>query len=126
MTKRQSNFCTHYTETRNALESCRRAGYSDSYCKSKSHLLLKNEEILEQVTYLTDEHYREHFSKLALVALKELNNVVSDGESRSSQLRGIMYILNAVGATPEPEEREKPKTIFEVLIPEEYREYNIK
>lgn len=126
MTKRQNDFCIFYTETRNASEACRRAGYSDSYCKSKSHLLLKNEEILEHITYLTSEHYQEYFSKLALVALKELNGVIGDTENRSSQLRGIMYILNAVGATPEPEEREKSKTVFEVLVPPEYVEYGIK
>ncbi len=125
MTKRQSDFCIYYTETRNASEACRRAGYSDSYCKSKSHLLLKNEEILEQVTYLSDEYYKEYFSKLALIALKGLEDVISDGENRSTQLRASIYVLNVTGLAPEPEQREKPKTIFEVLIPEEYREYGI-
>ena len=125
MTKRQSDFCTYYTETRNASESCKRAGYSDSYCKSKSHLLLKNEEILEQVTYLTDKHFKEHFSKLALIALKGLEDVINDGENRSTQLRASMYVLNATGLTPEPAEREKVKTVFEVLIPPEYAEYGI-
>jgi len=126
MTKRQSDFCIHYTEIRNASEACKRAGYSDSYCKSKSHLLLKNEEILEQVTYLTDKHFKEHFSKLALVALKRLEDVINDSENRSTQLRASMYILDSLGATPKPEDRPTPKTIFEVLIPPEYTEYGIK
>ena len=125
MTKRQSDFCKYYTETRNASEACRRAGYSHAYCKSKSHLLLKNEEILEQVTHLTDKHFKEHFSRLALIALKGLEDVINDGENRSTQLRASMYVLNVTGFAPEPEEREKTKTVFEVLIPPEYAEYGI-
>ena len=54
-----------------------------------------------------------------------IENVINDGENRSSQLRGIMYILNAVGATPEPEDRSKPKVIFKAVIPPEYAEYGI-
>ena len=123
LTKRQNDFCIHYVETRNASEACRCAGYSNSYCKSKSHLLLKNKDVLEQITHLTDDYYKEHFSKLALIALKGLEDVISDGENRSTQLRASIYILNATGLTPEPDE--KTKTIFEVLIPPEYLEYKL-
>ena len=99
LTKRQHDFCIAYVESRNISKSAMVAGYSSSYAKSKSHLLLKNPAILEQVTHLSESYYKNHFEQIGLTAIKNLSDVVSDAENRPTQLSAIKYVLDAVGAT---------------------------
>lgn len=98
LTKRQHDFCIAYVENRNIYKSAIDAGYSTSYAKSKGHLLLKNPAILEHVTHLSETHYQKHFEQIGLTAIKNLSDVVSDAENRSTQLSAIKYVLSAIGA----------------------------
>ncbi len=97
LTKRQSDFILHYVESRNIFKSAIDAGYSKSYAKSKSHELLKNPLIKEQITHLTESYYKEQFQELAIKSIKELAGVIEDSENRGSQLRAIQYVLSQAG-----------------------------
>ena len=99
LTKRQHEFCIAYVESRNISKSAMVAGYSNSYAKSKSHLLLKNPAILEQVTHLSKSYYKTHFEEIATTAIKELSDVVQDSENRATQFKAIQYVLAKAGVT---------------------------
>ncbi len=92
-------FAVHYAVTKNATEACRLAGYSEKYAISKSHLLLKNAEVMEIVTNLSIEYYKNMFEQVGLTAIKNLSDVVTDSENRATQLSAIKYVLNVIGVT---------------------------
>lgn len=121
MTKRQHDFCIAYVACRNVKEACITAGYTEAYSKTKGYTLLKNTAIMEEIATLSEKFYRSQFEELAVKAVKELNSVITDSENRSSQLRAIMYILDVTGVTPESVGIPKPKTVFEVIVPEDLR-----
>ena len=97
LTKRQSDFILHYVESRNTVQSAVNAGYSKSYAKSKSHLLLKHPLIKEQITHLTEKYFKTKFQELAVDAVSTLKDVMQNELSPSSQLQAIKYILNEAG-----------------------------
>ena len=99
LTKRQNDFILQYVETRNIYQSAIQAGYSHTYAKSRSHELLKNPLISEQITNLTESLYKEHFQEIATTAIKKLSEVVQDSENRSTQLQAIKYTLEQAGVT---------------------------
>ena len=99
MTKQMRDFAIHYAATRNATESCRLAGYSEKYALSKSHLLLKNDEVKELITNLTDKYYKSEFQKLALDAISTLKEVMQNELSPSTQLAAVKYVLSEAGVT---------------------------
>lgn len=99
LTKRQTDFIIHYVASRNIYQSAIDAGYSSTYAKSRSHELLKNPAIAEQITHLTESYYKEQFQELATKSIKALAGVIEDEESRSTQLQAIKYVLNEAGFT---------------------------
>lgn len=105
LTKRQSDFILHYVESRNIFQSAIDAGYSKSYAKSKSHELLKNPLIKEQITHLTEAYFKEQFQELATKSIKELAGVIGDEENRGSQLRAIQYVLSQAGVAEQDEKQ---------------------
>ncbi len=96
-------FAVHYAETRNATVACRLAGYSEKYAISKSHLLLKNKEVMEIVTNLENKYFKDQFQKLALDAVKTLSDVLADDQNRAIQLQSVKYILHEAGITDQPD-----------------------
>ena len=113
LTKRQSDFILYYVESRNTVQSALDAGYSKSYAKSRSHELLKNPAIAEQITHLTETYYREQFKELATKSIKNLADVIEDEENRSTQLQAIKYVLNEAGLA---EQDEKQTGIIEIKV----------
>ena len=99
MTKRQTDFILHYVESRNIFQSALLAGYSESYAKSRSHELLQNSLIKENITHLTEAYFKEQFKELAIKSIKELAGVIEDAENRSPQLQAIKYVLSEAGIT---------------------------
>jgi len=102
LTKKQSDFILHYVESRNIFQSAIDAGYSPTYAKSRSHELLRNPFIKEQITHLTESYYKQQFEELATKSIKELAGVIEDSENRSTQLQAIKYVLSEAGATEQP------------------------
>ena len=123
MTKRQHDFCIAYVATRNPKTASIVAGYTETYSRTKSYTLLKNPAIMEEIATLSEKYYKTQFEELALVAVKELNSIITDSENRSSQLRGIMYILDVTGVTPESVAVPKPETVFKLTFPEDMRQF---
>lgn len=123
MTKRQHDFCIAYVATRNPKTASIVAGYTETYSRTKSYTLLKKPEIIEEIATLSEKYYKTQFEELALTAIKELNSVITDSENRSSQLRGIMYILETSGITPERVTVSKPNIVFALQIPDEMKEF---
>ena len=78
LTKRQTDFIIYYVESRNIFQSAIDAGYSPTYAKSRSHELLKNPLIKEQITHLLESYYKEQFQELALKSIKNLSDVIED------------------------------------------------
>jgi len=103
LTKKQIDFSVHYAESRNSYQSAISAGYSKSFAKSRSHELLKNPDIIEQIETLSDRYYKEQFKELALTSIKELSDIVTDSENRPTQLKAIQYILNEAGIAGQPD-----------------------
>ena len=99
MTKQMRVFAVYYAESKDAKHSCLLAGYSESYAKSKSHLLLKNREVMEIVTELSKEHYKNMFEQLGLKSIKKLEGIIDDAENRATQLNAIKYVLGVTGVT---------------------------
>ena len=116
LTKRQIDFTIHFVESRNIFQSAISAGYSKSYAKSKSHLLLKNPLIMEQITHLSDRYYKEQFQELALDSIKSLKGVINDAENRSSQLSAIKYTLDASGVVSD-NDSEKGEIQIKIRLP---------
>lgn len=94
------DFALHYVQTRNSEKSALNAGYSKSFARKRSHELLKNPDIKEKIAHFEDIYYREQFKRLALKSIKELENIISDSESRGPQLQAIKYTLEQAGAQP--------------------------
>ena len=103
LTKKQTAFILHYVESRNIFQSAVNAGYSISFAKSRSHELLKNPLIKEQITHLTEVYYKEQFQELALKSIKELAGVIEDSHNRASQLKAIQYVLSEAGMAGQSE-----------------------
>jgi len=97
MTKKRLDFCFYYLETRNARESAQLAGFSLSYSNKQAHLLLRNEEVKEKITYFEEKFYRDEFKKLALKSIKKLDNIISSSEIESVQLNASKFVLAQAG-----------------------------
>jgi len=99
MTKKRLNFCFYYLETRNARESAKLAGFSLSYSNKQAHLLLRNDEIKEKITYFEEKFYQDEFKKLSIKAVKKLNDILSSTESESVQLGAVKLALELAGVS---------------------------
>jgi len=97
LTARQIKFCESYILTRNAKQSSLAAGYSKSYCKSKSYELLKNTEIQAKIKELESEYNQNHFKKLSLIANTELENILVSSENDNAKLRAIELVYKLSG-----------------------------
>ena len=113
MTGRQQKFCAEYVVSRNPKEASLTAGYSVSFSKSKSYQLLKNPEIIEKITDLSEKYYKTKFQELALDAVSTLKDVMQNELSPSSQLQAVKYILSEAGVA---EQDEKQTGIIEIKV----------
>ena len=104
LTKKQFDFVLYYVQTRNIFQSAISAGYSQSYSKSKAHELLKNPLVSEQITNLTESHFKEEFQRLAVNGINALSNIIKDEENRATQLQAIKYTLEQAGITNKEQE----------------------
>ena len=112
MTQKMLNFCIAYVSTHNARESSLVAGYSKQYAQKKSHLLLRNEEVKNKITYLEEKFYRDEFKKLALKSVQKLDDILSSTESESVQLGAVKLALELAGVS----ERENSTQSVEIKV----------
>ena len=55
MTGKQRAFCKEYAKTMNVTQSAIKAGFSETYARSKAYRLLDNEEIKAYIGKITEE-----------------------------------------------------------------------
>ena len=125
LTKRQSNFILYYVESRNTVQSAVDAGYSKSYAKSRSHELLQNPLIKEQITHLSKTFYENQFQELSIAGVKKLSAILSDDEDRPTQLRAIKMIFQLARISDRHGEPEKveTETVFKLTFPKDMRQF---
>jgi len=97
LTAKQIKFCESYILSRDAKQSSLNAGYSESYSKSKAYELLQDEKIKEKIKQLETDHNQNHFKRLAIVANKELENILLSSDNDSTKLRAIELIYKLSG-----------------------------
>ena len=113
MTGRQHKFCEEYVISRNPQEASLIAGYSLSFSKSKSYQLLKNPEIIEKITDLSEKYFKTKFQELALDAVSTLKDVLENELSPASQLQAVKYVLSEAGVA---EQDEKQTGVIEIKV----------
>lgn len=52
---RQKKFAEYYTQSGNAAESARKAGYSETYAEHRTDEMLRNVEVAEYIKQLSDK-----------------------------------------------------------------------
>lgn len=125
LTKKQTDFILHFVESRNIFQSAIDAGYSLTYAKSRSHELLKNPLISEQITNLSKSYFENQFQELSIAGVKKLSTILNDDEDRATQLRAVKMIFQLAGVIDRHGEPEKveSETIFKLLIPSDCEQY---
>lgn len=122
LTKKMMDFCTEYVKCRNATESARKAGYSNSYAESKAYMLLEREEIQKRIANIEETYLNNAFKKLSILAVKKLKDILEDSENRPTQFRAVKLSLQVAGIIDRHGdiEQEETDTVFKLIIPEEY------
>ena len=97
LTAKQISFCENYILTRDIKQSSLKAGYSESYSKSKAYELLQDERIQKKIQKLESEHNQNHFKRLSIIANEQLENILTGADSDGAKLRAIELVYKLSG-----------------------------
>ena len=97
LTPREELFCLHYLESSSVPESATKAGYSQSYSKTKAYLLAKRPEIQGRLKELRSEYISTFFESTAAKALQIVTDVLENGDTSTAQLKAAELILKQAG-----------------------------
>lgn len=123
LSEKQERFCEEYVIDFNAGKAAERAGYSERYAKSKSYLLLQDEEVGERIRELQhiyhdcvydsksrvlkevwDMYEQAMEKKPVIVWNKDLKEYVETGEyqyDEKTAMKCLEFIAKICGAVPE-------------------------
>ena len=100
-TKKQFSFIKAFVLSRSVQESSIKAGFSESFSKSKAYQLVKRPDIQEEIAKQAKIYYGQRFDLLGLVALESLEEIISDGSNRAAQLSAVKFIFEISGVHEE-------------------------
>jgi len=109
LTHQQKLFCEAYVVSRNAMQSAIEAGYTDTYAKSKSYLLIKDPKIIEYINELEEKFYNENLSRLAYESVGVLEEILREGYDDRVRLAAVKEILKLSGIEQKLEQKITPK-----------------
>ena len=109
LTHQQKLFCEAYVVSRNAMQSAIEAGYTDTYAKSKSYLLMKDPKIIEYINELEEKFYNENLSRLAYESVGVLEEILREGYDDRVRLAAVKEILKLSGIEQKLEQKIRPK-----------------
>ena len=124
LSEKQERFCEEYVQDFNACEAAKRAGYSEKFSKSKSYLLLQDEDVIEKIRQLQQIYsgYSVYDSKSrvlrevwkmyemamerkpVIVWNKDLKEFIETGEyqfDEKTAIKCLEFIAKICGAIPE-------------------------
>lgn len=98
MTARQKAFAEYYAASGNATQSALKAGYSETYAKTRTHLLLKNVEICRYIKELTSNIQDKRIADMQEVQ-QMWTSILRDAEEKTAdRLKASEYIAKVNGA----------------------------
>lgn len=98
--QRQKNFAEYYVGecNGNARQAALKAGYSAAFAKSKSYLLLQNENIAEYVQELNEPLERENVMSIEQIHAFLTDVINSEDVKTSEKLKAADILLKCKGA----------------------------
>ena len=101
MTSKQRAFCKEYAKTMNVTQSAVKAGFSETYARSKAYRLLDNEEIKTYIEKITANALKKDIADANEIS-KYLTRVLRGKEKESvvvvSKWDGVQTVKKSVGA----------------------------
>lgn len=101
MTQKQREFCKEYVKTMNVTQSAIKAGFSETYARSKAYRLLDNEEIKAYIEKITANALKKDIADANEIS-KYLTRVLRGKEKESvvvvSKWDGVQTVKKSVGA----------------------------
>ncbi len=101
MTGKQRAFCKEYAKTMNVTQSAIKAGFSETYARSKAYRLLDNEEIKAYIGKITEEALKKDVADVNEISMF-LTSVLRGKEKESvvvvSKWDGVRTVKKSVSA----------------------------
>ena len=101
MTSKQRAFCKEYAKTMNVTQSAVKAGFSETYARSKAYKLLDNEEIKAYIEKITANALKKDIADANEIS-RYLTKVLRGKEKESvvvvSKDEGVQTVKKSVGA----------------------------
>lgn len=97
LTDKQLSFCEEYIKLRDVKESALKAGYSDTYAKTKAFLLIKETKISDKIQELEKAYYQDYFKKSAIDAAAVLEDIMKNSLNDSARLKAVDMIFKQAG-----------------------------